>query len=76
MVITVRIGARDRRADQTHPFEKFYRGQAVSTAERRARLGAGVGDCQVRWPITTRVVWCESRQGRVPLPWLFRWRSG
>ena len=50
-------------ADQTHLFEKFYRGQAMTTAERGRGSGLGLAIVKSVADHHHGRVWCESRPG-------------
>lgn len=64
MVITVRDrGPGIAVADQTHLFEKFYRGQAMTTAERGRGSGLGLAIVKSVADHHQGRVWCESRPG-------------
>ncbi|MBP6015494.1 MAG: HAMP domain-containing protein [Candidatus Promineofilum sp.] len=64
LVITVRDrGPGIAAADQAHLFEKFYRGQALSTVERGRGSGLGLAIVKSVADHHHGRVWCESRPG-------------
>ncbi len=64
MVISVRDhGPGIAAADQTHLFEKFYRGEGLTTAERARGSGLGLAIVKSVADHHKGRVWCESRPG-------------
>lgn len=64
MVISVRDrGPGIAAADQTHLFEKFYRGEGLSTVERAKGSGLGLAIVKSVADHHNGRVWCESRSG-------------
>lgn len=64
MVISVRDhGPGIAAVDQTHLFEKFYRGEGLSTVERAKGSGLGLAIVKSVADHHNGRVWCESRSG-------------